>query len=188
MVKLIKDEFDDLNIASYFIALVSITLFTAAITWYLFSYELEHILQTLSYPYSGYPVIVYSDGSFGILPVWLILCTIALLSVFRGVYELFKKSWIKKIIHYLLIGLCALLVLATLSSFIHSLIWESAAREHGYIECPMFDTTLVKYAKNVTAWTKEESLCHDYQVGEALSSGNHEDIIETAEYLKNGNK
>ena len=185
MVKLMKDEFDDLNIAGYFIALVSLTLFTAAITWYLFSYDLDDILQILSYPYSDYPVIVYTSGNFVTIPLWLIMCMIVLIGVFRGVYELFKKPWLKKVINYLLIGLCVLFVLTILSFFIYSIVWKSAAREHGYIECPSSNTTLVKFSKSRTAWTKKESLCHDYQVGEALSSGNHEDIIETAEYLKN---
>ena len=64
MVKLIEDEPGDINVAGYFIALVSLTLFTAAITWYLLSYGLDDILQILSYPYSDYPVIVYTSGNF----------------------------------------------------------------------------------------------------------------------------
>ena len=53
MVKLIKDELDDLNVAGYFIGLVILTLFNVAITWYLLSYGLDDIFQMLSYPYSG---------------------------------------------------------------------------------------------------------------------------------------
>ena len=185
MVKLIEDEPGDLNVAGYFIGLVILTLFTAAITWYLLSHALDNFFQMLSYPYSGYPVIVYSNGSLATPSLWLILFTALLTGVFRGVYELFKKPWLKKVFVHLQTIFCVTLILVILAFFVHSIIWKSAAREHGYIECPMFDTTLVKFTKNVTAWTKKESLCHDYQVGEALSSGNHEDIIETAEYLKN---
>jgi uncharacterized membrane protein len=185
MVKLIKDEPGDINVAGYFIVLVSFTLFTVAITWYLLSYGLDDIFQMLSYPYSGYPVIVYSNGSLAAPIIWLILFTTLLLIVVRGVYELFKKPWLKKVFVHLQTIFCVTLILVILAFFVHSIIWKSAAREHGYIECPSSNTTLVKFSKSRTAWTKKESLCHDYQVGEALSSGNHEDIIETAEYLKN---
>ena len=185
MVKLIEDEPGDLNVAGYFSALVLLILFNVATTWYLFSYGLDYTLQSLSYPYSGYPVIVYSNDSLAAPILWLMLFMLLVMGVFRGVYELFKKPWLKKVLVHLQIALCVAVILVILAFFVHSIIWESAAREHGYIECPSSNTTLVKFSKSRTAWTKKESLCHDYQVGEALSSGNHEDIIETAEYLKN---
>ena len=185
MVKLIEDEPGDINVAGYFSALVLLILFNVATTWYLFSYGLDYTLQSLSYPYSGYPVIVYSNDSLAAPILWLMLFMLLVMGVFRGVYELFKKPWLKKIFDYTQIALCVTVVLVILAFFVNSIIWKSAAREHGYIKCPRFNTTLVKFSKVSTAWTKEESLCHDYQVGEALSSGSHEDIIETAEYLKN---
>ena len=185
MVKLIKDELGDLNVAGYFIALVLLILFNVAITWYLLSYGLDDILQMLSYPYSGYPVIIYSNGSLALPTLWSMLFMFLLIAVFRGVYALFRKPWLMEVFDYLQIATCVLAVLFFLASFVNSIIWKSAAREHGYIECPRAHTTLVKFSKVSRAWTKEESLCYVYQVGEVLSTGNHEDIIETAEYLKN---
>ena len=101
MVKLIEDEPGDLNVAGYFIALVLLILFNVATTWYLFSYGLDYTLQSLSYPYSGYPVIVYSNDSLAAPILWLMLFMLLAYGVFRGVYELFKKPWLKKIFDYL---------------------------------------------------------------------------------------
>lgn len=175
-----KDGKINLKVISSFSFVILLTILA---NWMMISYMFSETIQEILYPYSGYPIIVYSVGEVLTFPGWAVLCLTTILIINHILFELFKKSLFVKIKARLQQAVAFILVISVILIIAEFIGWPLAAKKNGYYQCPK-NTLLLGY-KASTAWAKNISLCYDAEIKERLPTGTLKQVKQTAQYLEN---
>ena len=182
MVESFKQRLNNLD-ATFIFAVFFTAIISIVTTWLMVSYLFNEIVQGVLYPYSDYPVIVSSTADILIVPGLIAIWLAVFIGISDILLKLFKKPFYEKL--KIKLGLAAglVLIISVIAFVTNYFTWQVAAHSNGYTQCAS-GSKLLLGSKMSSAWSKEESLCYDYNVDILLSTGTHDQVVEVAEYLE----